>query len=187
MVDEIMVGHDKHDDIPRDEQFPLWQAGRVKKPDPKKPDADPVLLRVYFSPDGQLQDKKGIFCTAVDSDNSYKEGLKWKTHREMKASERTALTRWRDGGRSPEERFWLARQAALNARQKETGLIPIKTKAKPKATHKRPRSSEDSGQDSYPPNSDDPDHDSNDDANPPIARHVQRNHNQRNLTAEDRT
>jgi len=77
MVGETMVGHDQYNAIPEGEEFPLWQG--------KNKDWEPVRDHcVYFSPDGQFQEKVGIFCTAVNAGRRYKKGQKWKTHDEVR-------------------------------------------------------------------------------------------------------
>ena len=73
-----MVGHDQYNAIPEGEQYPLWQGKQNKA-------WKPVLCeRAYWSPDGQIQDTVGIFCTAAnDKRGRYRKGRKWKTHDEM--------------------------------------------------------------------------------------------------------
>lgn len=127
MVGETMVGHDQYNAIPEGEEFPLWQG--------KNKDWEPVRDHcVYFSPDGQFQEKVGIFCTAVNAGRRYKKGQKWKTHDEVQAwEEARAAEPARRAAAAVTAAKRKAKDARLNAEQKRTGLIPIKTKAKPKA------------------------------------------------------
>ena len=132
MAGETMVGHDQHDDIPPGEQFPLWQSMRKNKA------WAPQINLVYFSPDGRIGEKTGIFCTAVNGFCTKKEKT-WKTHTDMKQAREASQKR---ADAEPARRAEAALRAAnrkakdalLNAEQKRTGLIPIKSK--PKATAK---------------------------------------------------
>jgi hypothetical protein len=133
MEGETMVGHDQYNAIPEGEQYPLWQGKQNKA-------WKPVLYeRAYWSPDGQIQDTVGIFCTAAnDKRGRYRKGRKWKTHDEMQdwyrlAAEARAAEPARRAAAAVTAAKRKDKDARKNAEQKRTGLIPIKTKAKPEA------------------------------------------------------
>jgi len=134
MVGELMVGHEQHPDIPPGKQFPLWQATSAGRGGVQQGWRPVMHKHVYYSPDGRLADKKGIFCTAVKRGESFTKGQKWATHDEMETHfkvRQAGLDAAPHRNAAKERRA--AKEAAKNEEQRRTGLIPL-----PKARKRSP-------------------------------------------------